>query len=318
MNITVGLGAGIFWALDTVILGIALSQGCFLDSRQAVFLAPFISTFLHDAFSCLWMLLYTGIRKQFRKVLRALKSRNGRVIILGAVFGGPVGMTGYVFSIRYLGASYTAMISALFPAFGALAAHFFLKERLKKSQTAGMAVSVCGLLLLGFSPQSGHLESFAVGLACAMLCIFGWVSEVIICAYGMRSSEVDNEQALMIRQAASALVHGAVIMNVLSAWPFIAEHVTAGAMGIVFLAAACGTVSYLCYYRTIRVMGPSKGMALNVTYSAWAIIFEFLILGNKPGMLKVLSGLLILSGALLTALDLRTVEKRKMNGISGD
>ena len=105
MNITVGLGAGIFWALDTVILGIALSQGCFLDSRQAVFLAPFISTFLHDAFSCLWMLLYTGIRKQFRKVLRALKSRNGRVIILGAVFGGPVGMTGYVFSIRYLGAS---------------------------------------------------------------------------------------------------------------------------------------------------------------------------------------------------------------------
>lgn len=314
MKIIVGLGAGIFWALDTVILGIALSQGCFLDSRQAVFLAPFISTFLHDLFSCFWMLCYTGIRKQYKKICNALRSRKGRVIILGAAFGGPVGMTGYVFAIRFLGASYTAMVSALFPAFGALAAHMILKERLKISQIIGIVISLFGLMLLGVTSPGQESENFVIGIACAMFCILGWVAEVIICAYGMRTSEVDNEQALMIRQTTSALIHGAIIMNLLSAWPFTFENISGKASGIIFLAAFCGTVSYLCYYRTIRVLGPSKGMALNVTYSAWAILFEFLIFDSCPRMAKVVSGLLIMAGALLTALDLQTKEE-KTNGI---
>ena len=46
-----GLLAGITWALETVVLGIALGMSPFVSTEQAVFLAPFVSTFLHDAFS---------------------------------------------------------------------------------------------------------------------------------------------------------------------------------------------------------------------------------------------------------------------------
>lgn len=316
MKVPIGLGAGIFWALDTVILGIALSQSCFTGSSQALVLAPFISTFLHDACSCIWMFLYTGVKRQYRKVWQAFKSKNGKYIVLGAIFGGPIGMTGYVFAIRFLGASYTAMISALFPAFGALASRLFLGERLKKIQIAGMAVSVLGLLLLGTATQNEKPENFFAGLCCAVICMLGWVAEVVICAYGMKSVDVDNEQALMIRQTSSALVHGIVIMNVLSAYSFAARELTAEAIEMIAVAALCGTVSYLCYYKTIRNMGPSKGMALNVTYSAWALIFEFVLLGKEPSVLKVCCGLLILTGALLTALDLQS-RKEKRHGIFG-
>ena len=52
-----GLAAGIFWALDTVILGIALAMTPFVSTEQAVFLAPFVSTFIHDFCSGIWMLL---------------------------------------------------------------------------------------------------------------------------------------------------------------------------------------------------------------------------------------------------------------------
>ena len=38
-----GLAAGIFWALDTVILGIALAMTPFVSTEQAVFLAPFVA-----------------------------------------------------------------------------------------------------------------------------------------------------------------------------------------------------------------------------------------------------------------------------------
>ena len=55
-----GLAGAIFWALDTVILSIAMMQTVFEGSPSAVFLAPFVSTFLHDFCSCIWMLFYIG------------------------------------------------------------------------------------------------------------------------------------------------------------------------------------------------------------------------------------------------------------------
>ncbi|MCI9659849.1 MAG: EamA family transporter, partial [Lachnospiraceae bacterium] len=41
-----GIIAGITWALETIILGIALAMTPFVSTTQAVFLAPFVSTFL--------------------------------------------------------------------------------------------------------------------------------------------------------------------------------------------------------------------------------------------------------------------------------
>ena len=113
-----GLLAGLFWGLDTVILGVALASSSFISTEQAIFFAPFISTFIHDFCSSLWMLLYMGIKRQYKDVLRALKTKSGKFIVLAALVGGPIGMTGYVLSIKYIGAAYTAIISALFPAVG--------------------------------------------------------------------------------------------------------------------------------------------------------------------------------------------------------
>ena len=45
-----GIAAGATWAVETIILGIALSMAPFVSTEQAIFLAPFVSTFIHDAF----------------------------------------------------------------------------------------------------------------------------------------------------------------------------------------------------------------------------------------------------------------------------
>ena len=149
-----GLMAGVFWAADTVILGIALTMAPFISTEEAVFLAPFVSTFLHDFCSALWMLLYTGVRKQFQGVKRALKTRSGKFILLGALLGGPVGMSGYVAAIHYMGAGYTSIVSSIFPAFGALFSSIFLKEKMQGYQIAGLAVSLLGVCGFGGSFHS--------------------------------------------------------------------------------------------------------------------------------------------------------------------
>ena len=98
-----GILAGIFWALETVILGIALSAAPFVSDGTALFLAPFISTFIHDMFSAVFMCGYNGIRGELREVLGTVRTKDFRYLVLASAIGGPVGMTGYVLAVNYMG-----------------------------------------------------------------------------------------------------------------------------------------------------------------------------------------------------------------------
>ena len=60
-------------------------------------------------------------------------------------------------------------------------------------------------------------------------------------------------------------------------------------------AALCATASYLLYYRTIGRLGASKAMALNITYTAWAIAFTVVLLRD----LSVLNPLTLICAAVI-------------------
>lgn len=109
---TYGILAGLTWALETIILGIALGMSPFVSTEQAVFLAPFVSTFIHDFCSALWAMLYNGVRGNLKNVWKAFCKKGGKFVALAAVIGGPIGMTGYVMAINYMGASIGAVASA--------------------------------------------------------------------------------------------------------------------------------------------------------------------------------------------------------------
>ena len=57
-----GIIAGVTWAIETIILGIALAMTPFVSTEQAIFLAPFVSTFVHDAFSAIWSFIWNASR----------------------------------------------------------------------------------------------------------------------------------------------------------------------------------------------------------------------------------------------------------------
>ena len=298
-----GISGGILWALDTVILGIALTLTPFVSSEQAIFLAPFVSTFLHDAFSSVWMLLYTGVTRQFANVWRALKTRSGKFIMLGALLGGPVGMSGYVAAIHFIGPGMTAVISSMYPALGALLSYFFLKEKMKPTQIIGLLLSIGGVIAMGYSSADSEISNLPLGFLCAVLCCVGWASEAVICAYGMKDPFVGSNHALQIRQVTSALVYGLILLPVLGGWSFTASVFPTGAAGLIALSALCGTASYLCYYRAISQIGPPKAMALNITYSAWSLVFSLLFLHTLPDGKSLLCALVILCGAFLAVIE---------------
>ena len=311
-----GILAGVTWALETVILGIALGMSPLVSTEQAIFLAPFVSTFLHDACSALFMVAYNLIRGKGRELLGVFKSSGLKWLILASAIGGPIGMTGYALAVNHMGASVGAVASAVYPAIGTVLAYIFLKESVKWYQWIFLICTLLGVYGLSYSPGI-QVENFWLGLLGAFMCAFGWGIEAVILAKCLKDPSIKNEYALNIRQMTSALIYGLLIIPVLGGWKFTAGLFT-GHMGMllmtVAIAALFATVSYLFYYKTIAKVGASKAMALNITYTAWAIVFTVIILRD----LSVLNPFTLLCAAvvvvcgILAATDIKVLlEKRK-------
>ena len=309
-----GFLAGITWALETVTLGIALETSPFISTEQAVFLAPFVGTFLHDLFSAFWMLLFNGVRGELPRVVSAWRSKAGRLVMLAAVIGGPVGMTGYVLAIHAMGSSVGAVASAAYPAVGAVLAFLFLKEKMPWYRWLFLLLTLGGVYGLSYSP-SIEGGNFLLGLLGVLMCSFGWGSEAVILARCLRDAQIRNTYALQIRQTTSAIVYGAVLLPILKGWGFTARLFTSHTgllLPILALAALFATTSYLCYYRSIARIGASKSMALNVTYAAWALVFTSIVKQDTSVFtpLTVVCTAVVLVCGILAAADPKQVFHR--------
>ncbi len=299
-----GLISGATWGLDTVILGIALVFFSLVSGQDA----SLAFAGLHDILAAVILLVYMGVRGRLRSTWAALGTRSGKAVMGAALLGGPVGMSGYVVAINNIGPGYTAIISTFYPAVGTLLAFLFLKERMSPRQIFALLVALAGIIVMGFSSMSADVPGVAwIGVLAALLCVFGWGSEAVILAWGMRDDLVDNETALQIRETTSALVYAVLVLPLFGVAGIAIKAIPTASFGVLALAAIAGVVSYLFYYKAINTIGASRGMALNISYSAWAVLFSagaFLLnptWGSLPGWVAVICCVVILVGTVLAA-----------------
>lgn len=294
-----GVMSAIAWGLDTVLVGVILSMAPFINTEVAIMLAPFVSTFLHDLFSTLWMFLYMVCTRQVGKLFKALKTSSTKYVVLASILGGPIGMTGYLLSVKYIGPSYAATISSIYPAVGAVLAAIFLKERISKKGYIGLAVSILGIALLGFGNNSG--ETNLIGFLFAGLSVLGWGAESVICSYGMKDEDISPKQALQIRQFISAVCSGVIILPLLKAYPLVFEALKGDIIWVIIITALMGTISYVCYYTAIHKLGPTRAMGLNITYVVWAMVFDKFLLGHDITIKMIICALMVMIGSFVVA-----------------
>lgn len=297
-----GLLGGMLWGLDTVILGIGMAMAPYIGTAQAAAYAAIAGAFLHDLFCALWLLIYMGVKKRLGDTIRALRTRAGKAVMLGALLGGPIGMTGYVVAIANIGSAYTAIISAFYPAVGAFLAIFLLKERMRFGQVVALFAALAGVVVMGYTASGvSEVANAPLGIAGALCCVLGWGSEAALVAWGMRDEAVDNETAIQIRETTSALVYAIAVIPIFGAWPFTIQAAPSGATVYILLAGLAGASSYLFYYKGISRIGAARGMATNVTYSAWAVAFGLILLGNIPTVVSIVCCIVIMCGTILAA-----------------
>lgn len=303
LGISYGVLSGMFWGLDTLLTGFILSITPFISNEKAILIAPIISAFLHDILSSFWMMLFLGVKKELTKTIKLLKTKSARYVAMAALFGGPIGMGAYLLAISYLGAGYTASISAVYPAVGAFFSYIFLKEKLSIKGWIGLSISILAIIILGYTPGGDVDSKFFVGFVFALVCVLGWSLESVICAYGMKDDEINPEQALQIRQLVSGMTYGIIIIPIISGIELTKIVIQSNILPFIIITALIGTLSYIFYYRAIDSIGPVKATGLNVTYSIWAIIFEVLFVGNEITLKLVICAILIIIGSTMVSKD---------------
>ena len=292
-----GMLAGATWGLDGVILGIALAMAPFTGAAAA-FAAPLAGACLHDGFATFGIFFYNLFTGRWKEYGRTLKTRPGLIVIMGALFGGPVAMTGYLFGINMAGASYSLAITAMFPAVGAVLAVFILKEKITPRVWAGIAITIAGAIIVGWvPPESGAYPNFYLGLGLSLLATFGWAMEGVLSAYGM--DMVDPDIAIGIREAASFFVYLFAILPLAAGLTLFWEAFSHQVIWYLLVAGLCGGLSFVTWYRALNMTGVGRAMALNVTYALWSIVFGYFITDLEITMNLIVGAVVITLGTIL-------------------
>lgn len=289
-----GLSSGLLWGLDTVLLGVALSLPVMLDMGAN---ASLVSTFLHDGFSFFVLLILVLSKGKIQDFIRVIKSKSGIAIIAAALLGGPIGMGAYILSIKYIGAALASSVSAIYPAIGAVLAFVFLKERVKTHSIIGLGIAILAISLMGFTSNI-EVSNLSLGLMFLGICIVGWGSEAVIINAALKE-DVPSEIALLIRQLTSFVVYLVVVMPFVGFNNVITVSSNLNAIILILISGLLGTYSYLNYYKSIDLIGATQAMGLNISYPAWAFIFQCILFQTFDGLQFVLI-VIIMIGSIMS------------------
>ncbi|MHC1713264.1 MAG: DMT family transporter [Solidesulfovibrio sp.] len=297
------LGSGMLWGLNGVVLDVALHKQPFADPSLWL-VAPLTASAMHDALAGGWNLLYNAGTGRIREIGRSLCTRPGLLVCLGALFGGPLGMGGYVVGLKLAGPAFVLPLTSLYPAVASGLALLFLKERIVPRAWIGLACCACGVAVMSWTPPEGATGSlFYLGLGMAGLATVGWGAEGVLSTSAM--DLLDPAVALNLRQLVSGIIYLFVLLPLLGGWPVLARAVTAPGGAVILGASAIGATSYLLWYRAMNMTGVSRAMAVNVTYALWGILFSALFTDVDVTMSLCLGAVVIVVGMLLVVGDPR-------------
>ncbi|EEW77478.1 DMT family transporter [Haemophilus influenzae] len=278
-----GILSAVFWALSGLLYNeLPLSEYTALGKViSLLFLIDFCSLFVIGII--LWRKSAVDFQGVFWKPA------------LSGILGGPIGMSGYLLSIHYLTIYYAAPLSSLFPVIAALMSYWILKEKISKTAQFGFGLAVIASALLAI--EVGQKANFNTsGLIFLAICILGWSSEIVISSHTMRS--LSGLQVYFLRLCGSTLGYLLILLVLfLQGFPVdLFDFSYAQISGVITF----GALSYCFYYQAIYLLKPIKAMALNITYSVWAIGLGYLLYKQPIKPITLLLTLLLSAGVIVT------------------
>jgi drug/metabolite transporter (DMT)-like permease len=235
---------------------------------------------------------FTGLKSKLGQL-------QGKTVLLAiGFFGG-----GLHLAFQWLGLHYTTATSATLylstaPIFILLLARPFLGERIAALQWIGVAVSFCGVALIGTQGRLWSAVSFNVGDALALLSMFFWGSYTVLLR--MRSDSLDTAEFLT-----ALCAMGLVVMLPWVGWELLNEAKanlsTPGAIAVLY--SAIGSLLLAGWgwaYVVKRIGAPRAGVSMHLMPGIAAVL-SMLFLDEYPSWYHGAGIALILGGVSLSS-----------------
>lgn len=298
-GVTLAVLSGIAYGLYSAFLTLAESEGIWsewfggssvLSAFAVTFVLASLASGINDLLSGVWSLLNVALHGEFGDFLSTCASKPGRVMMLCAVVGGPIGATLYVIALNMATAAgapgIIVPIAALNVAAGAVLSHILFKQELNARMVFGIVVCLvcCGVI--------GGTSFSNVGTDVLVACLFAlgaaicWGVEGCIAGFG--TALIDYNVGITIRQITSGLVTLFVLVPLLCAvggegialYPQVLGAALADKAMIAFVVSGFFSMyAYSLWYKGNAMCGTALGMACNGMYSFWAPLFIWVVNG---------------------------------------
>ena len=220
-----------------------------------------------------------------------------RLLALG-VIGNGVYQVLFIEGLSRTRASDTALVLASSPAFMAIIGRLRGVDRVGRRGVAGIALSLAGIGLVvfgsrhvvtGVSTMTGYVIMIGACIAWALYVVLLKPYTERIDGIALSAVTITGGLVPMVLLAAGAL-RATRWSNVgPPAWAAVAYS------GILALV-----VAYLCWYRGVRVLGPTRASMYANLQPLVAIGVAWAVLGEVPSVVQAAGGAAIMSGLLLT------------------
>jgi len=305
-GVIAGLFSGITWALYTIINNLITKNIIFNSYIEKMFIPVLVIVFLHDFFSSIWLFFYLWRKRKLFELKRTIKSKNMFLIFLGALFGGPIGMSGYLLGIKYMGASYTASFSCTYLILGTVLSVVFLKEKINLKMIIAVLINMAGIFILNFQVNEMDSDKISIlGIFSLILCIFGWALEGLIASYILKYKNADTEPsiAIFIRQLTSTVFYSFLIIPYIRAYNLVFIVLKSNIALYIALISVIGSLSFFLWYYSMSIVGVARGISLNISYIIWTIIFEIIVFNVKFQLNFIVASILLIVSVILIAIS---------------
>lgn len=305
-GVIAGLFSGITWALYTIINNLITKNIIFNSYIEKMFIPVLVIVFLHDFFSSIWLFFYLWRKRKLFELKRTMKSKNMFLIFLGALFGGPIGMSGYLLGIKYMGASYTASFSCTYLILGTILSVVFLKEKINLKMIIAVLINMAGIFILNFQVNEMDSDKISIlGIFSLILCIFGWALEGLIASYILKYKNADTEPsiAIFIRQLTSTVFYSFLIIPYIRAYNLVFIVLKSNIALYIALISVIGSLSFFLWYYSMSIVGVARGISLNISYIIWTIIFEIIVFNVKFQLNFIVASILLIVSVILIAIS---------------
>ena len=283
-GVSFGLFSGFFWGL-----GVAISSLIFLKFD----ISPFLVALIHDFFS-IFVLGAILVAKTGKLDFKIFLNMRSFAVVLAAILAGPVGMQCNLYAIKYIGASLTSSVTAIYPAVSVVLAFLFLRQRVSKNTLFGILLIVVGIFFQSYKTE--QVASFYAGLFFAFCCALAWGSESVLGSYAMKNS-LSEIEALLIRQVTSFCAY--MVIYLFSSSSIFNNITSINVLMLVVAMVISNMVSYIMYYMAINRLQPAKATGLNVSYVIWTTLFSYILLSSPLNWQIVVTSVIIIFGVYI-------------------